>query len=1168
MNFAEALHHKENWLIQRITAHAVENHLSDALLILQKDDLISVPRLSQKLILAWQNRSGFSMDPVFQNTVDSVSSEMCDEQNVYTFQVPFPILLALLKCFRRSYLEFIGTTEELPENAAAYIQLIERFFDCFEVSLCEQWTKQESENRYHRFVENLPDAFFAQSQGKIVYANQGFLRLLGFEKKEQVYGKSIYEFVHPDFYQLTQQRLMELEILGNSTPLVEMKYVNFAENAIDVEVASTAVRLDPGTPGSLSIVRDITARKHFEQALLESEARYNSLFEMNNSVMLLIDPDTGAIVDGNAAAAEFYGFSKSVLKTLNIMDINVLSLAEIRSEMKRVVKLEKRLFIFKHRLASGEIREVEVYSGPIKVNQRNLLYSIIHDITERKEAQDELRRTKEWLELLCRVTPSAVFSVDSEGMITSFNDVAAELTGFSPQEVIGKPCRMFAPTPCVKGACGLYCPDVPKPVMSIECRMRKKNGQWMTVLKSADLLRDPDGKIIGGVESFIDITERKETEQALEMAKNAAEAANRAKSEFLANMSHEIRTPMNGIIGMTELALQTELDREQRDYLQMVKNSADLLLEIINDILDFSKIEAGQLELETVDFNLREMIEKTVETLAVTAHQKRIELSYQIDSSLPPVLHGDPGRISQILTNLIGNAVKFTAQGEVVVKIGWGESTPGRIAFTVRDTGIGIPAEKMDRLFKSFSQVDGSISRKYGGTGLGLAISKHLVEMMNGHIQVKSTPGEGSTFQFEIPYMPPLVQTKVISQSVHFNGSIKTLIIDDNETNRLILKDILRNLGFSVSLAANGVEGLALLQNAAIYGIPYHFVLLDVNMPEMDGFAVAETIKSQPELRNTIIMMLTSDAVQGDLARCRKLGIESYLVKPVRQGELIQMMAHLIYQRGLEESETRELRQAGETTLPQAKINNGPLQSPTTLRILLAEDNIVNQKLAETLLRNRGWRVTTAVNGKECLTLWEHGQFDLILMDVQMPELDGFETTSIIRQKEMSINRHIPIIAMTAHALKGDRERCLAAGMDDYLAKPIKMNDLYRVITRNMTQGSSNESIIDLNSLRENLSNDSQLLAELIKDFLKVLPTMIDGLWSAFDARDDNLLYQKVHSVRGAISNFGAVSAQELALQLESVIRESQFIDAEPLLVRLVSELKWIEKRLVEELPS
>jgi PAS domain S-box-containing protein len=659
-------------------------------------------------------------------------------------------------------------------------------------------------------------------------------------------------------------------------------------------------------------------------------------------------------------------------------------------------------------------------------------------VDQRFSAQGlELQSSEERYRLLFERTPAGVFRTGLDGEILEANEACSRIFGYaSRQEHLANRCQKHY---FDEGDRAIFIEKLLREgtVTNLEGRFRRVDGSTVWVLENAVLVEGFNGAPATMEGTLIDITDRKVMEEELKSARIAAESANEAKSEFLATMSHEIRTPMNGVLGMTELVLETNLTAEQRESLQLVKSAGHSLLSIINDILDFSKIEAGKMELDSLPFSLRQSLSETMKAASLRAHQKGLELGYEISPEITDSVVGDPGRLRQIVTNLVSNAIKFTEKGEVVVSVEEEAEGPEglRLHFKVQDTGIGIPKDSLAKVFQAFSQADGSTTRKYGGTGLGLTISTKLVEQMRGKLWVESVAGQGSTFHFTVHLGMQTVARQAVPAPPDQLRGVAALIVDDNFTNRRILTAALARWGMKVTTAENGTVALQALQSAAAEGKPFKLILLDGQMPVADGFVVAEQIRKIPGASDLTIMMLTSAGYPGEAARCRELGIDGYLVKPIGHAELLQAVCNVL-QKGP--------RNANAPLLTRHSLQ----EDRQRLRVLLAEDNAVNQAVATRLLERRGFSVTAVGDGRAAVDALSAGSFDVVLMDIQMPGMDGFQAVAEIRRREEASGRHVPVIALTAHALVGDNKRCLDAGMDDYISKPIDKTELLAAIDR------------------------------------------------------------------------------------------------------------------------
>lgn len=910
---------------------------------------------------------------------------------------------------------------------------------------------------------------------------------------------------------------------------------------------------------------EIDERERAQRELGNSQAHYLSLIE-NLPVHVIRKDIAGRFTFASQSFCELLDSTIDRVLGKTDFDFYPKELAEkYRRDDLRVVQDRKVLNDVEMNLkGDGTKTYVQVIKVPIQDGDGMVLgiQGIFWDVTERMQAEDELRESETRKRAMFETAMDCVLFLDAQGAIVEVNQATLHTFACTRDEIVG---RRFLED-CVDGeSCGPFFQGISSYAAAdeqsclargrIEVSMSRRTGEQFIAEMTAQPipLRGTTGVAI----VLRDITDRKHAEDALRRAKDAAESANRAKSLFVANMSHEIRTPMNAIIGITDLLLDMDrLSSEQREYLTIVQESAESLLNVINDILDFSKIEAGKLELEQTEFDVRERLGDAMKSLAFRAHGKGLELACHFAHDVPQRLIGDHHRLRQIVANLVGNAIKFTAAGEVVLEVNLvqRDAEHATLSFAVTDTGIGIPQDRQDAIFGAFEQADNSTTRRFGGTGLGLAISSRLVELLGGRMQVSSEAGRGSTFQFTArfrlaAYSAPLMEYMELNPH-----DLRVLVVDDNATNRRILEHMLLNWHLRPACAESAYEAMRLLREAREQGDPFRLVITDGQMPEVDGFMLAEWIQRDKYLAESVIMMLTSGDQIGNVARCERLGIAAYLMKPAKQSELFDaIMLALRPQSAAVEAE---------------KVLASPEVDHPLLRILLAEDSLVNRKLAIGLLERKGHIVRVASNGKEAVAAVTCEKFDVVLMDVQMPEMDGLEATATIRANEQKTGTHLPIIAMTAHAMKGDRETCLAAGMDGYIAKPIRAAKLFETITEVLRQVQEafpkNDELarLDWSKAVETVQGDIGLLRDIVTTFLNECPRMLEGIQQSLDNQRCRELQLAAHTLKGSMRYFGAKQAFDRAYELECQARSGNLESADKTLQRLRAELDCIQPDL------
>lgn len=910
------------------------------------------------------------------------------------------------------------------------------------------------------------------------------------------------------------------------------------------------------------------------EELDKREKRFRALVEEGTDVISIHGTD-GTILYMSPSSRRVLGYSPEELVGRPAFEfVHPEDLARVvkRYEDRIALRAESAPFEFRFRHKDGSWRVLESKG-------RNLLEDpavqglvvTSRDVTERKQAEEALRESEEKFRAISSSAQDAIVMIDPEGNVCFWNPAAERIFGYRPEEVLGRNFHdLIAPKRFLDAHREAFArfretgqgAAIGK---TVELAAIRKGGQEFPLELSLSAVRIRGGWHAVGLAR--DITERKRTEQALAEAKEAAEEASRAKGQFLANMSHEIRTPLNGVIGMTGLLLDTQLTPEQREYAETINTSAEALLSLINDILDFSKIEAGRMELEVLDFDLRSTVEDTLGMVALKAQQKGLEVHCLLQPTVPTALKGDPGRLRQILLNLLGNAVKFTERGEVFLQASREEETDDRVTlrFSVTDTGIGIPQDRMDRLFQSFSQVDASTTRKYGGTGLGLAISARLAELMGGKVGVESRLGKGSTFWFTAVFEKQPAEGQEVEDISQSLRGLRVLVVDDNATNRLVLREQLRSWGCVVEESENGAKAIEKLEQARKGGRPFRLALLDMQMPEMDGETLCRTIKANPALAPTKAVLLTSIGKIRSSAELAEMGFAAHLTKPVKKSQLYNCLLSVLAAPGPPAKPEKE-------TTPNRAAETPSLAGPHKARILVAEDNAVNQKVALGMLRKLGFAADAVGNGQEAIEALERIRYDLVFMDVQMPEMNGFEATAVIRDPNSRVLDHgVPVIAMTAHAMHGDRDMCLKAGMNDYVPKPVDARSLARVLEKYLpaeapceqkagTPEPSARAPVEIGQIQETADGDKDFERELIELFVSDNEERLKTIESLVAGRDAEALRREAHTIKGSSANMGAPGMREIAARLEQVDPRTELTQALQLLEELKAEFEQVRK--------
>jgi PAS domain S-box-containing protein len=949
------------------------------------------------------------------------------------------------------------------------------------------------------------------------------------------------ERVHPDDRD-ELLRTIDAELAGGCQSwAANYRFARADGSYVHIHDRAYIIRDGAGKPmRAVGAMMDVTERKLAEDRLRASETRFSNVFNLSPVAITVTRVADGRFLDVNDALLQMLGYQRDELIGNTSVAIDFWFTPEERQQMIERIRRDGsvRDFPMLGRTKDATLLDLLISVDLVELNSAPYLFCFLTNITERKRAEQALRQSEEKFRSIVETTDDWIWAIDAQGRVWYANPAVETILGYKPEELLGtKVLNYLHPAQQQDVEASLLALAAEKGTWTnLVLRWRHKDGSDRYTQSSAVPMLSDSGELLGYRGSDHDITLLKRYEQELEEAKHKAESANQAKSEFLANMSHEIRTPMNGVIGLTNVMLNTALSAQQREYLGLMKSSADSLLRLLNDILDFSKMEARALELDLIEFDVREAVGNTLKAFSASASEKGLELALHVAPEVPAVLLGDPGRLAQIIVNLTGNALKFTSAGEVVLRLvrEAQDDTSMLLHLSVSDSGIGMSAEQQTKIFTAFAQADSSTTRQYGGTGLGLTIVAQLVALMGGKLWVESELGSGTTFHLTVrlglPRQQPVTAMQQRAPGLH---EMPVLVVDDNRTSRLILGEVLVSWGMRPVLAADGHQALAEMRQQAALGEPFSVVLVDSDMPHFDGFELAQAIKSSDTFDSDIIMMLSSDGLSGEMARCAELGVTRFVKKPVTQSELFDAIVSAT-NIATEDATDATAQDPPSRTKPARRLN-----------ILVAEDHPINQILVATILTDWGHTFSIANNGSEVLRMLERQPedhpFDLILMDGQMPETDGYQATAEIRRRERGTGKHIHIIAVTAHAMKDDREACLAAGMDDYVSKPIDPDQLLERLEATPVAAGSVRPSFDIDSALARARGKMALLKQLAGLLLQDMPNALGAIRSALADADAGGVERAAHRLRGAAFIVSAEPLAEAAHLLEQLGRSQQF---------------------------